>query len=139
MKARYFAVPDPLKPGALSLWRVRSNGPIDRSSSIEPWPASAKKTWGIVRRADVPADVLNDSGALNKWLDEVETNALQTVAATINADPEAAAQAFAKRAVRCFCCARPLTDAQSKAHGLGPDCRRRGIDAASSLAGTAHD
>lgn len=119
MKPRHFAVPDPLNPGALSFWFVRSALGAD---PIEPWPNA--KAWGAVRRADVPPEILADRQALERWLNDLEASGLRAVEAAILADPAAAATRFAEHHRRCFYCGKPLTDERSMAYGVGPDCRR---------------
>ena len=42
--------------------------------------------------------------------------------AAINADPAAAQMRFAEELTRCYMCGRMLTDAASRARGLGLDC-----------------
>jgi hypothetical protein len=42
----------------------------------------------------------------------------------VAADPAAAAQRFAKWAIRCCVCGKVLTEETSKVVGIGPECRK---------------
>jgi hypothetical protein len=46
------------------------------------------------------------------------------VIALIMADVAAARETFARETTRCYRCGRRLTDAESRARGIGPDCAR---------------
>ncbi len=46
----------------------------------------------------------------------------EEVIQTILADPEAAMELYGKKMKRCAYCGRPLTDPESQARGIGPDC-----------------
>lgn len=49
----------------------------------------------------------------------------QTAIAAVCADPSSAARAFGQRWTTCSCCGRTLTNAESRAAGIGPICAER--------------
>lgn len=123
--ARYFAVPDPLRPGSMSYWHRMGTG------ELVPWPLRHNR-WDhvVVQPHEVPA-----RGADHRWLAEYQKRheervqeAKAAVCAAIEADPVSAGTRFAVHQTLCFCCGRQLTEEQSKVYGIGPDCRRN-VDA----------
>jgi len=56
------------------------------------------------------------------YLDRPQARERREAVALILADPLAASMRFAKESIRCYRCGRRLTDKDSRARGLGPDC-----------------
>lgn len=56
----------------------------------------------------------------------VRGNAATAVLARIAADPEQASLTYGREVGRCGRCGRTLTDADSRARGIGPDCASKG-------------
>ena len=56
------------------------------------------------------------------YLDRPAARERAEAVALILADPLAASLTFAREQVRCYRCGRRLTDKESRARGLGPDC-----------------
>lgn len=113
----YYAVPDPGNAEVLTLWRVVN----DHVKASPP-----KALWGpVLYRRDVPKGLSTPDRAawIRDWFQRVRFPWDEAVRAAIAADPETAGALYAKTSIRCRNCAKPLTDATSKAAGRGPDCR----------------
>jgi len=130
ISARFFAVPDPLRPGAMSYWSRTKNG------ETVPWPKRHNR-WdhAVIPASEVPSEGFADWWAQERFREEYAARhadrvraALDTVNAAIDADPFGAATSFALHFTVCFCCGKTLTDAQSKAYGVGPECIRNFTD-----------
>lgn len=63
---------------------------------------------------------------LNRFRSDLEDRVFpaerKVVYSAINADPAAAAKCFAVETVCCYRCGRRLTDAESRARGMGSEC-----------------
>jgi len=59
------------------------------------------------------------------YMDRVGRDETAAVYAAINSDVEAARKRFSDETVCCYACGRRLTDAESRALGIGPECRKR--------------
>lgn len=113
----YYAVPNPTAPDEITLWRVTDD-------DIQPSPPGARYAPQLLRR-DVPAGLTKIERAqwIAAWFETNQHAWHRTVRAAIAADPNAAGTLYAKTAIRCRDCGRPLKDPKSKAAGRGPDCR----------------
>ena len=58
------------------------------------------------------------------YLDRPAARERADVIALIMADAQAARETFARETTHCYRCGRRLTDAESRARGIGPDCAR---------------
>lgn len=58
------------------------------------------------------------------YLDRPAARERADVIALIMADASAARETFARETTRCYRCGRRLTDEESRARGIGPDCAR---------------
>lgn len=113
----YYAVPDPDNPERLTLWHVDGDHLVASPTSAHYGP--------VLHRKDVPAGLSkpDKSRWVANWFETVQRPWRVAVHAAIAADPNAAGALYAKTAVRCRDCGRPLKDETSKAAGRGPDCR----------------
>jgi hypothetical protein len=59
------------------------------------------------------------------YQDRVYRAEQEAVYGAILADPQAARMRFAVETTHCYMCGRRLTDAVSRARGIGPDCATR--------------
>jgi len=117
--ARYFAVTDPLDPAKVSYWYRPTEG--RHAGAITPWPLR-RNSWGALYRKDVAAGADGRAYAIEHFARVAR--ARQDAEREIDRDPVAAAQRFARLAIRCCCCGKALTDDRSKVYGIGPECRR---------------
>lgn len=107
-QARYFAVADPDSSSAMTFWRR------DESGELRPHPP--RKRYG-------PTPPAGSRGIRRQIWDLYHRGPwLARVRAAIDADPEAAALAFASLTNCCRVCGRTLTDPESRERGIGPDC-----------------
>ncbi|BCJ65133.1 DUF6011 domain-containing protein [Polymorphospora rubra] len=114
----YYAVPDPADPTAMTYWRTGRRG-------LAMWPPKAR--YGpLLFAADVPPGLkgLDREAFIRNWAATVRTPWQEAVNAAIEIDPDGCAAMFAVFMTRCCYCGRRLTDPESKAYGIGPECRR---------------
>lgn len=132
----YYAVIDPVDSGLVTYWRVRGD-------DVTAWPSKARYGPRLVR-SDVPEGL---SGPDRQawvwgWAETVYHPYHAEVRARIASDPTGAGARFASLMTRCCNCGRPLTDAESKVYGIGPECRRglpaEWLDAMAHAVGRAH-
>lgn len=121
----YYAIPDPDDAGTMTYWRARG----DR---LTAWPRDAWYGPAALLKADAPADIQATREWHQEWLDR-RGEWFDRLRKALHTDPATAQRRFAEFWVRCFICARPLTDDTSKTLGIGPDCRR-GLDPAALAA-----
>jgi hypothetical protein len=114
----YYAIPDPHDPGRMTYWYRTKRG------RIMPHPPKAR--YGpMLYRKDVPADL--DPEAREAWVSDWFVNVSRpwhaAVREALKGDLFEAGLRFAQLRSRCCCCGRSLTDPDSKAYGIGPECR----------------
>ncbi|XTZ13901.1 DUF6011 domain-containing protein [Micromonospora echinospora] len=114
----YFAVPDPDDPTRITYWRRAAAG------KLTPWPSRARYGPQLYR-SDVPADLagMQRQEWIQAWARENQRPWYEKIHAALDADPQECAARFAAFATRCCQCGRMLHDPESKACGVGPDCR----------------
>ncbi len=117
----HYAVIHPDDPDRRVYWVVNAKG------TFKPWPPritlarhydpdnSIWKQILVDHDRDRHTASLEFWGKANGWA----TDCMDIV----TADPQFAAEAFAAWSIRCWACARSLTDATSKARGIGPECQ----------------
>ena len=127
--ARHYAVPDPTT-GDMTYWRR------DARRRLKAWPTKPQahhgpQLWHKLTREPGPHDHIVPAGLgpreqevwVPDWYLTVRHPWLRAIEAVIEADPEAAMARFSVWCMRCACCGRVLRDADSKALGVGPECR----------------
>lgn len=115
---RYFAALDPMDPSLMTYWRRTLRGEIV--------PLESTGYRKSILRSEVPHR--RGSPEQKAWLADYWTRvraARQEIISTILADEVVAAARFATAWTACCCCRRPLTDPQSRAMGIGPECGGR--------------
>lgn len=114
----YYAVPDPDDPAVITCWRWSNHG---RRGGLRRWSGGAAYGESTrPSRGNPPRPhSLAVKVAWRDWFGEI--------LAEVQADPAAARARFAKITGRCCVCSKKLTDPQSVALGIGPDCIRRGV------------
>jgi hypothetical protein len=104
----------------------------NKAGDLVPWPLRHNR-WDhvVVDPSELPPGGFADWLAEERFRDEYAKKheervraAMEIVGAAIEADPVTAGARFALHHTLCFCCGKPLTEDQSKAYGIGPDCRR---------------
>ncbi len=113
LAAGYYAATDPDDPGIVTCWRWSATG---RRRGFQRWSGGA--LYGVPTRP-------SRGRPPRPWTDEVRRAGgawLDDVFGTIRADPARAARLFASVTGSCYSCGRRLTDPQSVARGIGPDC-----------------
>jgi hypothetical protein len=124
---KYFAVPDP-DTGDMTYWYT------DHRGRLSAWPSKLRNDaygptlWtkpGPNREHIVPDGLTERERGewIKNWFETVRQPWMAKIRAAIDADRDACLARFAAFASRCCCCGKTLTDAASKAYGIGPDCR----------------
>lgn len=141
---RYFAVADPDDPGRITYWRRSANG------QLAQWPAKACYGPALYRKPGpghqhvIPAGLDGEDRRqwMLRWIEDVSAPWYRWVHGAIEADPVTAAARFATLKCACIICGRSLSDAASRAYGVGPECRGSWPDAllaaVSEAVGRAH-
>ncbi|MFF2612293.1 DUF6011 domain-containing protein [Kitasatospora sp. NPDC058046] len=121
----FYAVTDPDHPDTVIYWRrVKTR----KTDALNAWPAKAWHGPAIPKRSELPDDPIARTVFVDAWSASRRAY-LTLVIVAIHADRAAARRRFADFSICCARCGRPLLDPESKALGIGPDCRR-GMDPA---------
>jgi hypothetical protein len=108
----YYATLDPDDSAVTTCWRWSTNRGLRRWSGGATYGEATRPSRGRPHRPiTIPVRL-----AYAAWFEQV--------LAAITADPAAARLRFAEITTCCLACGKKLTDPQSIAAGLGPDCRR---------------
>ncbi|WP_239404501.1 DUF6011 domain-containing protein [Frankia sp. Cj3] len=122
-ESRYFAVPDLLDPAQMSYWYRPTSG--RNAGQLAPWPPRRSR-WGQLLTKDIPFDPVLDPKRYRHFVcgQVAAINiAKGQVDVIVGRDPDTAAARFAALTIRCCRCGKQLSDARSKIHGVGPECR----------------
>ncbi len=77
--------------------------------------------------ADAPGQLAYwraSGGRIRAWKTSLRAMSDQEARDAIAEDPDACRQRFSRRSGRCWMCGHRITDPESAADGLGPDCRQ---------------
>lgn len=114
---RYYAIHDPHQSERITCWR-------ETPGRLEAWPKGIRVgPIGPLTNADFPANKA-ERQRFRKNINQAQRDYYAKVRAQICADPDLARARFATFTTRCCICGRTLTDPESKALGIGPDCGR---------------
>lgn len=130
LDTRYYAVPDPTT-GDMTFWYRNKKGELDA------WPTRPKTRYGprlfnSLKREPGAHDYIIPSGLENEeqyawhcnWIETVRKPWMDAIKAEIGRDPETCMARFAAIQSRCAICGKALDDPESKASGIGPECRK---------------
>lgn len=115
----YLAVPDPADPQRITYWRRTDRG-------LAEWPRGARYGPRLTR-ADLPAGLtpVQQREYASAWYQEQARPWHDAIIRALDADPAGCAARFAALTVRCYWCARKLTDPTSKGLGRRPRVPQR--------------